>query len=318
MKLVFLETDSLGDDMDLSGFSRFGELEQYHSSTIEETRERVRGAQVVFSNKIPMNEETLELAGDLKYIGVTATGTNNVDLDYAAKRGIRVTNVAGYSTASVAQHTFAMVFYLLEKLRYFDNYVKSGDYSKSRLFCHYGEKFWELNGKTWGIIGLGAIGSSVARIARAFGCRVIYYSTTGKNRSGEFEQTDLDTLLRTSDIVSVHAPLTPQTEGLMDYEAFSRMKSSALFINVGRGPIVKEADLARALEEGLIAGAGLDVMDREPLPGDNPLLNIQDSRRLLITPHIAWASVEARTRLVRELELNLEAWMRGEERNKIV
>lgn len=318
MRLVFLETDSLGDDMDLGGFSRFGELERYFSSTIQETRERVREAQVIFSNKIPMNEETLELARDLKYIGITATGTNNVDLAYAAKRGITVTNVAGYSTDSVAQHTFAMVFYLLEKLRYFDDYVKSGKYSNSRLFCHYGEKFWELTGKTWGIIGLGSIGSRVAQIAGAFGCRVIYYSTTGKNNSGEYERVDWETLLRTSDIVSVHAPLTPQTEGIMDYEAFRRMKSSALFINVGRGPIVKEGDLVRALEENLIAGAGLDVMEREPLPGDSPLLKIQDSRKLLITPHIAWASVEARSRLVEELALNLEAWMRGEERNRVV
>ncbi len=318
MRLVFLETDSLGDDMDLGGFSRFGELERYSSSTIQETRERVREAQVIFSNKIPMNEETLELARDLKYIGITATGTNNVDLAYAAKRGITVTNVAGYSTDSVAQHTFAMVFYLLEKLRYFDDYVKSGSYSNSRLFCHYGEKFWELTGKTWGIIGLGSIGRRVAHIASAFGCRVIYYSTTGKNNSGEYERVDWETLLRASDIVSVHAPLTPQTEGIMDYEAFRRMKSSALFINVGRGPIVKEGDLVRALEENLIAGAGLDVMEREPLPGDSPLLKIQDSRKLLITPHIAWASVEARSRLVEELALNLEAWMRGEERNRVV
>lgn len=318
MKLVFLETNSLGDDIDLSGFSRFGELMTYPSSTVEEARQRVKDADVVFSNKILMNEETLGEAEQLKYIGITATGTNNVDMEYVKKKGIVVTNVAGYSTDSVAQHTFALTFYLLEKLRYFDDFVKSGDYSRSNLFCHYGEKFWQLSGKTWGIIGLGAIGRKVAKIAESFGCRVVYYSTSGRNANPDYERVDFDTLLKTSDIVSVHAPLTPETEGMMNYEAFSKMKESALFINVGRGPIVNEADLVRALEEDLIAGAGLDVMSSEPLPIDNPLLKIQDSRKLLLTPHIAWASVEARNCLVEELALNLEAYLRGESRNSVV
>ena len=291
MKLVFLETDSLGDDMDLSGFSRFGDLELYHSSTPEETRERVKDADVIFSNKIPMNEETLSVA---------------------------VTNVAGYSTDSVAQHTFAMVFYLLEKLNYFDDFVKSGEYSRSHLFCHYGEKFWELAGKTWGIIGLGAIGRKVAEIARAFGCHVIYYSTSGKNANPDFERVTWEELLERSDIVSVHAPLNAYTEGMMDAAAFAKMKPSAIFINVGRGPIVREEDLAAALEEHQIAAAGLDVMTKEPLPQDSPLLRIQDSRRLLITPHIAWASVEARQRLVGDLAANLDAWLAGERKNRIL
>lgn len=318
MKLVFLETNSLGDDIDLSEFSKFGELITYPSSTPQETRQRVRDADVVFSNKIMMNEDTLAEAAALQYIGITATGTNNVDMEYVKSRGIAVTNVAGYSTDSVAQHTFAMTFYLLEKLRYFDEFVKSGDYSGSNLFCHYGEKFWELAGKTWGIIGLGAIGRKVAQIAESFGCRVIYYSTSGKNANPLYKRVELDTLLATSDIVSVHAPLTPQTEGMMNYEAFRKMKKSALFINVGRGPIVNEKDLAMALEENQIAGAGLDVMTKEPLPGDSPLLRIRDSRKLLLTPHIAWASVEARNRLVKELILNLEAYQRGEARNRVI
>ncbi len=318
MKLVFLETDSLGDDMDLRGFSRFGDLELYHSSTPEETKERVKDADVIFSNKIPMNEETLSDAEKLKYIGITATGTNNVDMEYASSRGFAVTNVAGYSTDSVAQHTFAMVFYLLEKLNYFDDFVKSGEYSRSHLFCHYGEKFWELAGKTWGIIGLGAIGRKVAEIARAFGCHVIYYSTSGKNANPDFERVTWEELLERSDIVSVHAPLNAYTEGMMDAAAFARMKSSAIFINVGRGPIVREEDLAAALEEHQIAAAGLDVMTKEPLPQDSPLLRIQDSRRLLITPHIAWASVEARQRLVGDLAANLDAWLAGERKNRIL
>ena len=317
MKLVFLETNSLGDDIDLSSFSRFGELVLYPSSTVEETRERIKDADVVFSNKIMMNEETLGDAGKLKYIGITATGTNKVDMDYVKNRGIVVTNVAGYSTDSVAQHTFALTLYLLEKMKYFDEFVKSGDYSRSGRFCDFGEKFWQLAGKTWGIIGLGAIGRKVAKIAESFGCRVIYYSTSGRNANAEYERTDLDTLLRTSDVVSVHAPLTQQTEGMMNYDAFSKMKKTALFINVGRGPIVNEADLVRALEENLIAGAGLDVMSKEPLPLESPLLKIQDSRKLLLTPHIAWDSVEARNALVEELALNLEAYLKGEKRNVV-
>lgn len=317
MKLVFLEKNSLGDDIDLSGLERFGELVIYPSSTLQETRERVKDADVVFSNKILMNEETLAEASRLKYIGITATGTNNVDFEYTRERGITVTNVAGYSTDSVAQHTFALTLYLLEKLRYFDDYVKSGDYARSSLFCDFGQKFRELSGKTWGIIGLGAIGRKVAQIAAAFGCRVIYYSASGKNNNPDYERVDLDTLLRSSDVVSVHAPLTVQTEGMMNYEAFEKMKRSALFINVGRGPIVNETDLVRALNEGLIAGAGLDVLTKEPMTADSPLLTIQDSNKLLVTPHIAWASVEARKRLVQELILNLEAWQQGEERNVV-
>lgn len=318
MKIVFLETDSLGDDIVLNEFSRFGELELYSSSTLEETRERVRDADVVFSNKIMMNEETLGGAPRVKYVGITATGTNNTDKEYLARRGIAVTNVAGYSTDSVAQHTIAMTLCLLEKLQYFDEYVKSGAYSRSGMFCHFGEKFWELNGKTWGIIGLGAIGRKVAQIASAFGCRVIYYSTSGKNSNSDYEQVDLDTLLAQADVVSVHAPLNERTEGMMNYDAFAKMKKSGIFINVGRGPIVDEAGLVRALKEGKIAGAGLDVMVREPMTADSPLLEIQDSRKLLLTPHIAWASVEARQRLVRELVLNLEAYLNGEKRNRVV
>lgn len=318
MKLVFLETDSLGDDIVLDEFSRFGELKLYSSSTPEEARERVKDADVVFSNKLMMNEETLGGAPQIKYIGITATGTNNTDQEYLAKRGIAVTNVAGYSTDSVAQHTIAMTLFLLEKLSYFDDYVKSGAYSRSGMFCHFGEKFWELNGKTWGIIGLGAIGRKVAQIAAAFGCRVIYYSTSGRNSNPDYEQVDLDTLLGQADVVSVHAPLNEKTEGMMNYEAFTKMKKSGIFINVGRGPIVNEADLVRVLKEDRIAGAGLDVMMREPLPADSPLLEIQDSRKLLLTPHIAWASAEARRKLVQELILNLEAFLRGEKRNRVV
>lgn len=298
MKIVFLDAKSIGEDIDLSGYEALGEVVKYDFSTPVEAAERGKDADVLVINKVPINQQTIGEAKNLKLVCVTATGTNNLDKEYLEQRGIAWRNVAGYSTESVAQHTFAMLFYLLEHLPYYDEYVKSEKYIEDRLFTHFDRKFSQLNKMTWGIIGLGAIGRRVADIAKFFGCRVIYYSTSGKNSQPDYEQVDFDTLLSESDIVSVHAPLTPQTENLMDKAAFSKMKSSAIFLNVGRGPIVVEADLADALEQSEIAAAGLDVLCVEPMSSENPLKRIKDSDKLLITPHIAWASVEARTRLM--------------------
>lgn len=298
MKIVFLDAKSIGEDIDLSSYEALGEVVKYDFSTPVEAAERGKDADVLVINKVPINQQTIGEAKNLKLVCVTATGTNNLDKEYLEQRGIAWRNVAGYSTESVAQHTFAMLFYLLEHLPYYDEYVKSEKYIEDRLFTHFDRKFSQLNKMTWGIIGLGAIGRRVADIAKFFGCRVIYYSTSGKNSQPDYEQVDFDTLLSESDIVSVHAPLTPQTENLMDKAAFSKMKSSAIFLNVGRGPIVVEADLADALEQGEIAAAGLDVLCVEPMSSENPLKRIKDSDKLLITPHIAWASVEARTRLM--------------------
>lgn len=298
MKIVFLDAKSIGEDIDLSGFEALGEVVKYDFSTPDEAAERAGDADVLVINKVLINEQTIGTAGNLKLVCVTATGTNNLDKEYLEKRGIAWRNVAGYSTESVAQHTFAMLFYLLEHLPYYDDYVKSEKYMGDKLFTHFDRRFSEINGMTWGIIGLGAIGRRVADIAKAFGCRVIYYSTSGKNSQPGYERVDFDTLLAQSDIVSVHAPLTPETENLMDKTAFSQMKTSAIFLNAGRGPIVVEEDLAQALEQGEIAAAGLDVLCAEPMSSENPLKRIKDSDKLLITPHIAWASVEARTRLM--------------------
>ena len=317
MKIVMLEAASLGDDLDFGGFAKYGELVIYGKTTREECPERIRDADVILANKLMLDAGTLGQAEKLKLICVTATGINNVDLDYVKSRGIGVANVAGYSTASVAQHTFALYFYVAEKLRYFDEYVKSGAYAASDTFSNLQEKFSELNGKTWGIIGLGTIGSRVAAIAEAFGCRAVYYSASGKDRDPRYQRLELSELLETSDVVSVHAPLTPATEKLFTYERFCRMKPSAVFINVGRGPIVEEAGLLRALEEHRIAGAALDVLGVEPMTADNPLLKFQDSRRLLITPHIAWASRESRQLLVRKLEENLRSYAEGGRLNRI-
>lgn len=317
MKIVILEGDTIGADVDLSIFKQFGDTVIYGVSTPYDTAEKVKDADIVLVNKQPMNEATLKDAAHLKLICVTATGTNNIDKEYIRKRGITVTNVAGYSTDSVVQHTFALLFYVLEKLKYFDEYVKSGAYCDSPIFTNLDRRFFEISGKTWGIIGMGTIGQKVASIAGAFGCHVIYYSTTGKNTQQNYECVSFKELLRRSDIVSVHAPLTEETEGLMDYEAFSLMKREAVFINVGRGPIVKEEDLLRALSEKLIAGAGLDVICTEPMEKGSPLLSVQDSDRLVITPHIAWASNEARQRLIDETAENINAFLKGEKRNVV-
>lgn len=302
MKIVFLDAKTIGDDIDLSGYDKLGEVVKYGFSTPEEARERTKDADVIVLNKVVVDEKSIGEAEHLKLVCVTATGTNNLDKEYLAKRGIQWRNVAGYSTETVAQHTFALLFYLLEKLRYYDDYVKTEKYVGDIIFTHFTKVFPELSGKTWGIIGLGAIGRRVADIAGMFGCRVLYYSTSGKNSQLGYERVDFDTLLAESDIVSVHAPLDENTEGLMNAEAFAKMKNSAIFLNLGRGPIVVEADLADALNNGTIAAAGLDVLSVEPMCEDNPLRAIKDSERLMITPHIAWASVEARTRLMKTIE----------------
>lgn len=298
MKIVFLDAMSLGSDLDLSGFDALGEVVKYDYSTKEETAECVRDAEVIVVNKVEMCEETLKDAANLKLICVTATGTNNLDKDYLDQRGIAWRNVTGYSTESVAQHTFALLFYLLEHLPYYDNYVKSGKYINDKSFTHFSNIFHELHGMTWGIIGLGAIGRRVADLAKAFGCHVIYYSASGRKPQEGYEQVDFTTLLKTSDIVSIHAPLTEATMGLMDKEAFAKMKKTAILLNVGRGPIIVEEDLKEALDNGEIAAAGLDVLSVEPMTEDNPLLEVKEKDRLVITPHIAWASVEARTHLM--------------------
>lgn len=302
MKIVFLDAKTIGEDIDLSGYDKLGEVVKYDFSTPEEASERTRDADVVIVNKVVIDETSIGAAEHLKLVCVTATGTNNLDKEYLAKRNIAWRNVAGYSTETVAQHTFALLFYLLEKLRYYDDYVKTEKYVNDTTFTHFANVFHELSGMTWGIIGLGAIGRRVADIASMFGCRVIYYSTSGKNSQPDYERADFDTLLKESDIVSVHAPLDENTKGLMNGEAFSKMKETAIFLNLGRGPIVVEADLADALNHHRIAAAGLDVLSVEPMSPDNPLRQIKDSDRLIITPHIAWASIEARTRLMKIIE----------------
>ena len=298
MKIVFLDAKTIGDDIDLSAYDTLGEVVKYSFSQPEEVPERAADADVLIVNKIRIDEAAVGRADHLKLVCVTATGTNNLDKDYLERRGIAWRNVADYSTQSVAQHTFAMLFFLLEKLRYYDDYVKEGRYINDTVFTHFAEHFYELKGKTWGIIGLGNIGRRVAAIAEAFGAEVIYTSPSGSAPQEGYHQVDPDTLLAESDIISVHAPLNQYTENLINKSALKKMKKTCIFLNLGRGPIVNEQDLADALMQGEIAAAGLDVLCQEPMSSGNPLMAIKDSRKLFITPHIGWASVESRTRLM--------------------
>lgn len=320
MKILILDAATFGEDIDISKFNELGEVTVYAKSTKKEALERLEAVNpdAVITNKVVIGNDEMQAAPNLKIILEAATGYNNIDIECARTLRIKVANVAGYSTMSVVQHTFALFFYLYEKMRYYDDYVKSGEYSKSTIFTNFSNVFGELAGKTWGIVGLGHIGSRVADAARAFGCKVVYYSASGNTYDTEYEKVDLDTLLKESDIISIHAPLNQYTKALFNYENLKKMKKSAYLINVGRGPIVNDADLAKALNEGEIAGAGLDVLTTEPMPADNPLLAIKDSNKLVITPHNAWATYEARVRLLDEIYNNLNSFINGEERNLVV
>ena len=317
MKISILERDSLGIDVDMSEIDKLGKVTVYPATTVENAVEHIGDADIIIANKLPLNAETLKGAVNLKFVAQTATGTNNVDFAYTNSKGIKVANVPSYSTDSVAQHTFALLLYLVEKMRFFDDYVKNGTYSNSNCFSCLDMIYPEIAGKTWGIIGMGAIGQKVAQIATVFGCKVICYSASGRTYDMPYAQVDFDTLLEKSDILSVHAPLNEYTKGLMNYNAFCKMKTSAYFINVGRGPIVVEEDLARALEEDQIRAAGLDVLCVEPMPIDNPLLKFKDSSKIIITPHVAWATSEARQRCVDVVTENIKAFLRGEEKNVV-
>ena len=297
MKIVFLDAATMGN-VSFEPFEILGEFVSYQTSTPQEARERVKDADVVMINKVLVNKELIDSAPSLKLICVAATGVNNIDVDYAASKGIPVRNVAGYSTDSVAQATFMHILSLAGGAPYFDSSVKSGSYSRSGMFTDPNWNWMELAGKTIGIIGMGNIGKKVAKIAEAFGMNVCYYSTSGTAHCKEYPCLPLEDLLRSSDVVSVHAPLNDRTLNLLGVEQFAMMKPTAYIVNAGRGAIIVEADLAAAVDSGIIAGAGIDVFVQEPIPEDHPYLKMKHPERMRLTPHIAWASVEARTRLV--------------------
>ena len=304
-KIVLLDALTFGET-DLSGFSDLGDVTVHQTTTPDETLDRIKDADVVVSNKVVITAEMMDQCSDLKLICIAATGMNNVDLEHAKKKGISVKNVAGYSTDSVIQHTFSMLFYMMGHARYYDEYVKSGQWQKSPVFTHVAQPFSEVKGKRWGIIGLGAIGRGVANIAKAFGAEVVYFSTSGKNSSSDFEQLSFETLLRTCDIITIHAPLNPQTHDLVGKKELLALKEGAVLLNLGRGGIVDEAAVAEIIDTKEIY-VGLDVLEKEPMRDPHPLMQVKHQERLYITPHIAWTSVEAREKLIAMVIENIKS-----------
>ena len=297
MKIVFLDAATMGD-VSFKPFERLGEFVKFDSSTPEEARERVKDVDVLLINKVLVNKELIDSAPNLKLICIAATGVNNIDVAYAASKGIPVRNAVGYSTDSVVQSTFMHILSLVGGAAYFDDSVKSGRYSRSGMFTGPNWNWWELAGKTIGIIGLGNIGMKVAKIAEAFGMKVCYFSTSGTGHCHDYPSLPLEELLAQSDIVSIHAPLNDRTLNLIGARELALMKPQAYLINMGRGAIVIEEDLAKAVDEGVIAGAGIDVFVREPIPEDHPYLKMKHPERMRLAPHVAWAATEARKRLI--------------------
>jgi lactate dehydrogenase-like 2-hydroxyacid dehydrogenase len=304
MKIIFLDALTLGN-VDFDIFKEFGEIEIYQTTDKNEIIERVKNTDIIVTNKVVIDKNVIDNANKLKFIQIAATGMNNVDLEYAKSKGITVKNIAGYSTNSVVQHTFALVLGLLNKICYFDNYVRE-NYPNSKIFTHI-QNWFEIKGKRWGIIGLGEIGKNVAKLAESFGAEVVYYSTSGKNNSNEFKRADLDELLKTSKIITIHAPLNENTKNLLNYEKLSLIHDGSILVNVGRGGIINESDLAKILEEKDIF-VGLDVFEKEPINADNPLLK---SNKVLLTPHVAWSSKEARGKLMDGIYNNIKEFIKS-------
>jgi glycerate dehydrogenase len=304
MKIVFLDAISMGN-ASLEEIAALGQLTCYPSSTAEEARERVKDADVAILNKVIVDQAFLDAAPRLKLVCEAGTGINNIDVRLCEARGVAVRNVAAYSTDSVAQITWMHILNLAGRAFHYQDFVTSGAYSHNPVHVDYAHPFTELCGKMLGIVGMGAIGQKVAQIARDFGMDVIYYSTSGTSHCKDFPSVSLDELLQQADVISIHAPYNERTAGLIGYEQMKRMKRTAWLVNTGRGGIAVEADLARALDEGLLAGAGIDVFVKEPLPADSPLMHLQHPERLLLTPHIAWYSREARARLAHGIAENI-------------
>lgn len=308
MNIVLLDAKTLGDDLDITALESFGTLTVYPSTSTDQTLERIQIADIIITNKVVITANMMEEAPKLKLICIAATGMNNVDLDAAKLKGIEVKNVSGYSTKSVVQHTFAMALYLLEKMAYYDATVKSAAWSNSGLFTDVSRSFYEISGKKWGIIGLGNIGQEVAKIATAFGAEVSYHSTSGKNLHHDYPHKSLEFILEDCDIISIHAPLNEDTMNLINEDNLPYIKEDALLLNLGRGGIINETDLAFELERKRFY-AGLDVLTHEPIHTDNPLMTIKCKDRLLITPHMAWASIEARKKLLEGIVKNIQTFM---------
>jgi glycerate dehydrogenase len=307
VNIVILDRKTLGLDIDMSIFDAIGSVKSYDTTKPNETIERLKDADIVITNKVVISKEVMENT-ELKLICISATGMNNVDLEYAKEKNITVKNVAGYSSASVVQLAFSMIFQIVQKLDYYKKYVDEGNWQKSEIFTHIDKPFFELDGKKVGIIGLGDIGRNFAKKASAFDCEVVYFSTSGKNSNSEYKSVELNELLSTCDVISIHCPLNENTKDLLNYENMKNIKDGAILLNLGRGGIINEADLAKIIDEKEIY-CGIDVVSVEPILESNPLLKVKNKDRLLLTPHIAWASVEARNRLIKMVAKNIEEFI---------
>ncbi len=315
--LVVLDAKTFGE-MDLSPLARgFSSWRCHPVTAADEIAERIAGANVVVSNKAILKRKPLEGARELKLVCIAATGTNNVDLEAARALGVPVTNVPGYSTTGVVAHTLAMYFHLAHGNARHDAYTKSGAWCEAPVFTNLDRPWHEPHGRVWGIIGLGAIGAGVARAVRALGCEVVYHSPSGRNMGQPYPHLSLPELLAQAAVVSIHTPLEKHTTNLIDASKLHLMRRDAILINTSRGGIVNEADLAAAIDAGTITGAALDVLEREPPEKDNPLWRVKRKERLFVTPHIAGLSIESRRRLIREVALNIEAFYRGQSRNRV-
>ena len=308
MKIVYLDSATVGETP-MDCIAELGELVCWPESTPEEALERVRDCNVLIVNKVLVTRALLDAAPELRLVCEAATGVNNIDLEACRERNIPVRNVAGYSTDSVVQTTFMHILSLMGNAPYFDNTVKDGTYSKGTLFTDVSRPYIEIKGKRIGIVGMGAIGTGVARVAEAFGMEVVYYSTSGTGHCKEWPSISLGELMRTSDVISIHAPYNERTAGLIGAGELAMMKPSAIIVNMGRGGIVDEAAVAEVIDNDLIGGAALDVFTKEPLPGDSPLLRTRHPEKLRFTPHTAWASTEALTRLVNCIADNIRSEM---------
>lgn len=316
MKIVACEIDSVGNDIKYDSLANAGETVFYTDKVTEDNAtERLKDAEVLCINKSQITDKILDAAPNLKLICMFATGFDNANVKACKAHGVDVANVKGYSTDSVAQHTFALLFYLLEKLRHYDDFVKSGDYGNQEHFCLLDQPFHELAGQTYGIIGMGNIGRKVAQIATAFGAHVIFYASSGHSDCTDYEQVSLDELLTRSDVISLHCPLTDRTFHLIDEDALSKMKNTAILINVARGAVIDDEALYKAITTGMIGAAGIDVLAKEPISQDNPLSKLYGYDNVAITPHMAWASVEARSRCVEEVAKNIQSYANGTPRN---
>lgn len=318
MKVVFLERASFGMDVDISCVEQLGEVTVYNNTDYTRLPEAIGDADIVMCNKAPLTGAVLAQCPGVKMIAEMATGYDNIDIAYCKEHGIAVANAGHYSTESVAQHTFALALTLLNKMRYYDDVVKDGTYTRCGQFSIFDNTVVELTGKTWGIIGLGAIGRQVGRIAEAFGCRVVTWSASGSTAPCEFTRVSWEEFVTQSDVISLHCPLTEKTRHLFSAREFGQMKRDAILLNLARGPVVDTAALAEALEAGEIAGAGLDVLEKEPMAADDALNRIQDSSRLVITPHMGWASLRARTNDVQITCENIKSFLEGGNNNRIV